>query len=449
MNIKSFENIYFIGIGGMGMSALAKYFHAHQKQVSGYDKTRSASTASLESLGIKIAFKDTFESIEDAYLNPEKTLVITTPAIPKTNNLLNIFKTKGFKVIKRAEALGLITSNTKCLAVGGTHGKTTTTSILGHLMFECEKKVTAFFGGISENYKSNLIQNGSSISVVEADEFDRSFLSLTPHLACITSIDADHLDIYGTKANLIDAFQAFSNLLPSSDRLFVHASLPIAGITYAVHGPADYTAVNVKIKNGGYEFDLKTPEQTIENLEFFMPGKHNLSNAIAALAMALACGCRPSRLRAALKNYKGVKRRFSYRIKSESFVFIDDYAHHPKEIDAVWHAVSEMYPQKKVTAVFQPHLYSRTLDFAEDFAVSLSKFDAVLLLDIYPAREAPIAGVNSNLLLQKITAQKKQLVQKSSLLAAITSIGNPVLITMGAGDIGEEVEPLIKNLKYA
>ena len=449
MNIKSFENIYFIGIGGIGMSALAKYFHAQQKQVSGYDKTASAITTSLESLGIKIAFNDTFESIEATYLNPEKTLVITTPAIPKTNTLLNAFKTRGFKIIKRAEALGLITNSTKCLAVGGTHGKTTTTSILGHLMFECDQKVTAFFGGISENYKSNLIQNGSAITVVEADEFDRSFLSLKPHLACITSIDADHLDIYGTKANLIDAFQAFSNLLPSSDKLFVHASVPIPGITYAVEAPADFTAINVTIRNGGYVFDLKTPEQTIENLKFFMPGKHNLSNAVAALAMALACGCTPLKLIAALKSYKGVERRFSYRIKSESFVFIDDYAHHPKEIDAVWEAVSEMYPQKKVTAVFQPHLYSRTLDFAEDFAVSLSKFDAVLLLDIYPAREAPISGVTSDLLLQKITTETKQLVQKSALVTAITSIGNPVLITMGAGDIGQEVEPLTKNLMYA
>jgi len=449
MNIKSFENIYFIGIGGIGMSALAKYFHAQQKQVSGYDKTPSASTASLESLGIKIAFNDTFESIKDAYLNPDKTLVITTPAIPQTNILLNTFKSRDFKVIKRAEALGLITNNTKCLAVGGTHGKTTTTSILGHLMFECDQKVTAFLGGISENYKSNLIQNGSAITVVEADEFDRSFLSLKPHLACITSIDADHLDIYGTKANLINAFQAFSNLLPSSDKLFVHESVPIAGITYSVEVPADYTAINLKIDNGGYEFDLRTPVQTIKNLKFFMPGKHNLSNAVAALAMALASGCNPLKLRAALKVYKGVERRFSYRIKTESFVFIDDYAHHPKEIDAVWEAVREMYPQKKVTAVFQPHLYSRTLDFAEDFAVSLSKFDAVLLLDIYPARETPIDGVTSDLLLQKITTQIKQLVQKSNLAPAITSIGNPILITMGAGDIGQEVEPLTKNLMYA
>lgn len=333
------------------MSALAKYFHAQQKQVSGYDKTASAITSSLESLGIKIAFNDTFESIKDAYLKPDKTLVITTPAIPKTNTLLNAFKTRDFKIIKRAEALGLITNNTKCLAVGGTHGKTTTTSILGHLMFECDQKVTAFLGGISENYKSNLIQNGSAITVVEADEFDRSFLSLKPHLACITSIDADHLDIYGTKANLINAFQAFSNLLPSSDKLFVHESVPMAGITYSVEVPADYTAVNLKIDNGGYEFDLRTPVQTIKNLKFFMPGKHNLSNAVAALAMALASGCNPLKLRAALKTYKGVERRFSYRIKTESFVFIDDYAHHPKEIDAVWEAVSEMYPRDRKSVV--------------------------------------------------------------------------------------------------
>ena len=449
MNLNSFETVFFIGIGGIGMSALALYFHSCQKNVAGYDKTPSHNTVSLQSKGIKVIFESDIDLVEPKFLDPATTLIVTTPAVPKSNTILNFFKINDFKVIKRAEVLGLITNNTKCLAVAGTHGKTTTSSILGHLMFESKQKVTAFFGGISENYKSNLIQNGNDFTVVEADEFDRSFLKLKPTLACITSIDADHLDIYGTKEQLITTFETFSKLLPSKGQLFVHASVPIEGVSYGVEAVADFTATNVKIKDGGYEFDLKTPNTTFKGLNFYMPGKHNLSNAVAALAMALSSGCNPLKLRAALMSYKGVERRFSYKIKNESFVFIDDYAHHPKEIDAVREAVNEMFPQKKATVVFQPHLFSRTSDFVDDFADSLSKFDAVLLLDIYPAREEPIKGVTSDWLLEKITTKTKQLVKKANLAAAINSIGNPLLITMGAGDIGLEVEALTKELIYA
>ena len=449
MNLNSFKNIYFIGIGGIGMSALAIYFYSNDKHVSGYDKNSSIITDKLISKGIKILFSDIAEKIDSEFLNTKNTLVIVTPAVTQTNIILNFFTSNNFKVIKRAEALGLITINTKCLAVAGTHGKTTTSSILAHLMFKCNQKVTAFLGGISENYKSNIIQNGDEFTVVEADEFDRSFLCLKPNLACITSMDADHLDIYGTKSNLEKAFKEFSNLISSDDKLFVHASVCLPGLSYAVETPADFVAQNVRNINGAYEFDLKTPTRILKNLRFYLPGKHNLSNAVVALAMAMECGCNDSDLRLALETYLGVERRFSYRIKNESFVFIDDYAHHPKEIDAVWDAVSEMYPKKNITVVFQPHLFSRTLDFADAFASSLSKFDAVLLLDIYPAREEPISGVTSDWLLKKIKIKKKKLVEKHMLTEIIKSINNPILITMGAGDIGSVIPSLTKNLMYA
>ena len=449
MNFNSFKNIYFIGIGGIGMSALATYFNSNDKYVSGYDKNSSIITDKLISKGIKILFSDIVEKIDSEFLNTKNTLVIVTPAVTQTNIILKFFKSNNFKVIKRAEALGLITNNTKCLAVAGTHGKTTTSSILAHLMFKCNQKVTAFLGGISENYKSNIIQNGNEFTVVEADEFDRSFLCLKPNLACITSMDADHLDIYGTKSNLEKAFKKFSKLISSDDKLFVHASVCLPGLSYAVETPADFVAQNVRNINGAYEFDLKTPTRILNNLRFYLPGKHNLSNAVVALAMAMECGCNDSDLRLALETYLGVERRFSYKIKNESFVFIDDYAHHPKEIDAVWDAVSEMYPKKNITVVFQPHLFTRTLDFADAFASSLSKFDAVLLLDIYPAREEPIIGVTSDWLLKKIKNKKKKLVEKQMLTEIIKSINNPILITMGAGDIGAIIPSLTKNLMYA
>ena len=449
MNFNSFKNIYFIGIGGIGMSALATYFYSNDKHVSGYDKNSSIITDKLISKGIKILFSDIVEKIDSEFLNTKNTLVIVTPAVTQTNIILKFFKSNNFKVIKRAEALGLITNNTKCLAVAGTHGKTTTSSILAHLMFKCNQRVTAFLGGISENYKSNIIQNGNEFTVVEADEFDRSFLCLKPNLACITSMDADHLDIYGTKSNLEKAFKKFSKLISSDDKLFVHSSVCLPGLSYAVETPADFVAQNVRNINGAYEFDLKTPTRILKNLRFYLPGKHNLSNAVVALAMAMECGCNDSDLRLALETYLGVERRFSYKIKNESFVFIDDYAHHPKEIDAVWDAVSEMYPKKNITVVFQPHLFTRTLDFADAFASSLSKFDAVLLLDIYPAREEPISGVTSDWLLKKIKNKKKKLVEKQMLTEIIKSINNPILITMGAGDIGAIIPSLTKNLKYA
>lgn len=449
MKLNTYHNIYFVGIGGIGMSALAKYFHKQNKKISGYDKTPSDNTKTLEDLGINISYSDDIETIDPKYLQSSVTLVVYTPAIPNSNVILNYFNSNHFTVLKRSEILGMITKDTFCFAVAGTHGKTTTTSILGHLMFEANQNMTAFLGGISENYNSNLIQNGSETTVVEADEFDRSFMTLSPNFACITSMDADHLDIYGDKESLKQSFLDFSKNISNEGKLFVHESLSVEGITYGIDSNADYAAQNIKIVEGAYHFDLKTPNSILRNFRFHLPGSHNLNNAVAALAMALEFGCTKEKLQKGLNSYRGVKRRFSYKIKEQSFVFIDDYAHHPKEIDAVYQAITEMHPNRKVTAVFQPHLFSRTQDFGEEFAHSLSVFDAVLLLEIYPARELPITGINASWLLEKITAPFKKLVTKSALFDVIKSIDNPVLVTMGAGDIGTLVEPLSKKILHA
>ncbi|CDF80661.1 UDP-N-acetylmuramate-L-alanine ligase [Formosa agariphila KMM 3901] len=441
MNLNTIDNVYFIGIGGIGMSALARYFKANNKRVAGYDKTPSDVTRALDALGIEIHFSDSVANIPNSFFNYDTTLVVYTPAIPKDNMELVYFKNnKSFSVLKRSEILGLVTENTFCLAVAGTHGKTTTSSILAHLLYECQVPMTGFLGGISENYNSNYISKGTEVSVVEADEFDRSFLTLSPDIACITSMDADHLDIYGEAEALKDSFIEFSKRVKKGGKLFVKNGLPIEGITYGIEDDSDYTAQNIKIENGGYVFNVKTPTAVVKDIQFNLPGRHNLSNALIALAMAVEYGCPHPQLAEALALYKGVKRRFTYHIKSDDLVFIDDYAHHPEEINAVYQAVTEMYPGKSVLAVFQPHLFSRTRDFIDEFAKSLSQFDAVLLLDIYPARELPIEGVTSAWLLDKIKTENKELVSKSNLISKIKASDASVIVTMGAGDIGVEVE---------
>ncbi|MBT8279837.1 MAG: UDP-N-acetylmuramate--L-alanine ligase [Bacteroidia bacterium] len=449
MNLSNKHRVYFIGIGGIGMSALARYFAANEKHVSGYDKTPTSLTDELQRLDIAIHFEDNMESIDPMYLNKEETLIVYTPAIPNSHRQLNYFRNNGYDVLKRSAVLGLITDQTFCLAVAGTHGKTTTTSILGHLLYECNVNMTAFLGGISENYNSNLIMKGNEVTVVEADEFDRSFLTLNPDYACITSMDADHLDIYGEKEALEDSFKAFGSQVKSNGKLFVRKGLPINGITYGIEEEADYMATNIKIENGIYVFDVQTPHNRIENFKFNLPGRHNLSNALIALAMALEYGCPPLSLARALASYKGVKRRFTYQIKTDQLVFIDDYAHHPEEINAVHEAVREMYPNKRVLAIFQPHLYSRTRDFAEDFAKSLAQFDEVLLLDIYPARELPIDGITSKWLLDQIDNGHKKLIRKSKIISEIQKSEAQVIMTLGAGDIGEEVEHIKEQLSIA
>ena len=440
MNLKTINNVYFIGIGGIGMSALARYFVANGKSVAGYDKTKTEITDALEELGVKIHFEDLVSEIPSSFLNVDDTLIVYTPAIPKGHSEFNYFKDHNFEVLKRSAVLGEITRDTFCFAVAGTHGKTTTTSILGHLLYECNVPVTAFLGGVSENYNSNFILKGTAVTVVEADEYDRSFLTLSPNMAGLTSMDADHLDIYGEAEELKKSFIEFTEKLKPNGKLFVKNGLPIDGITYGIEDDADYSAQNIKIINGRYEFDLKTPDQTLHDFKFNLPGRHNLSNAIMALAMSVEYGIPHQQLADALSSYSGVKRRFTYQIKTDDLVFIDDYAHHPEEINAVHQAVREMYPNKKVLAVFQPHLFSRTRDFADDFAKSLSQFDAVLLLDIYPARELPIEGITSEWLLTKIENKNKKLIQKTELISEIKASKAAVILTIGAGDIGEQVK---------
>ena len=443
MNLNQVHNVYFIGIGGIGMSALARYFKAIGKNVSGYDKTETQLTKDLQNLGIDIHFEDSISLIPTEYY-VENTLIIITPAVPVHHSEWNYFIERDFEVKKRAEVLGIITKDTFCFAVAGTHGKTTTSGILGHILFECGVDVTAFVGGIIENYNSNLIGTGKTVTVVEADEFDRSFLHLHPNIACVTSMDADHLDIYGDKSSIEASFVEFADKIENKSNLFKTKDLPIAGITCAVNEEADFSVKNIRIVNSQYVFDVKTKFETIENLKFCLPGKHNLMNALMALAMAKNYGLANEDIANALASFRGIKRRFSYQIKTDELVYIDDYAHHPTEINAVHQAVRELYPGQKVLAIFQPHLFSRTKDFADDFARSLASFDEVILLDIYPARELPMEGITSSWLLGKIDNYNKKLVQKKEVINTILKSDATVIVTIGAGDIGELV-PLIKN----
>lgn len=445
MDLNQIHNVYFVGIGGIGMSALARYFKFIGKNVGGYDKTPTHLTDELKAEGIAIHFEDKVELIALPFLNKENTLVVVTPAVPKNHLQWNYFLNNGFVVKKRAEVLGIITKDTYCFAVAGTHGKTTTSSILGHVLYESGLDVTAFLGGIVENYNSNLIGSGKTITVVEADEFDRSFLHLHPNIACITSMDADHLDIYGDTASIEASFREFADKVEDKKHLFVTNGLPLEGITVGVN-EGEFSATNIRIENGWYVFDVVTPHETITDLKFALPGHHNLTNALLALAMARIYGVPSEDIRKALESFKGVKRRFSYQIKKQDLVYIDDYAHHPTEINAVYQAVSELYPDKKVLAVFQPHLFSRTRDFADGFAKSLSAFENIVLLDIYPARELPIEGITSKWLLEKIENPNKKLVAKSDLITLLKMSDADVIVTIGAGDIGEMVPEIKKVL---
>lgn len=445
MNLAQIHNVYFIGIGGIGMSALARYFQFIGKNVAGYDKTATQLTDELIQNGLEIHFQDDVNLIDERYKNPTNTLVVVTPAVPKDHAEWNYFLSNGFTVKKRAEVLGIITKDTFCFAVAGTHGKTTTSSILGHILFQSGVDVTAFLGGIVENYNSNLIGSGKTVTVVEADEFDRSFLHLHPNLSCITSMDADHLDIYGDARAIEATFKEFAEKVPSND-LFIVKGLPLDGNTVAVNVGADYIAQNIRIENGFYVFDVQTPTETVENIKFGLPGHHNLTNALLAFAMAKSYGVANNKIIAALASFKGVRRRFSFQIREEKLVYIDDYAHHPTEINAVHQAVRELYPNKKIVAAFQPHLFSRTKDFIDGFANSLSQFDEIVLLDIYPARELPMEGVTSSWLLSKINNPNKYLLTKDEMMDFFRKSNAEVYVTIGAGDIGELVKDIKKLL---
>lgn len=443
MKFENINNVYFIGIGGIGMSALARYFRNSGKRVSGYDKTKTALTVELQRMGMDVVYSDEVSKLPHAF-SAADTLVVVTPAVPVAHAQWEYFKQNGFQIKKRAEVLGIISKDSFCFAVAGTHGKTTTSAILGHILFDSGAEVTAFLGGIAENYQSNLIGGCRKITVVEADEFDRSFLHLHPDMACITSTDADHLDIYGDQAAFEAGFNEFASRISDKKMLFVTPSLSLSGTRVGVETQDEYSAMNIRINQGSYVFDAKTPSGIIANIRFDLPGRHNVSNAMMALAMAHCFGVSEAAIVKALGSFKGIKRRFSFQVRTEKQVYIDDYAHHPTEIDAVCAAVRELYPNKKVLAVFQPHLFSRTRDFADEFARSLSQFDALLLLDIYPARELPLEGITSEWLLDRVALTDKKLVDKSALVTEILASDAPVVLTIGAGDIGELV-PVIKK----
>lgn len=429
---------YFIGIGGVGMSALARLCLKEGYEVYGYDKTSSDITEQLIKNGIKIIFDDSVKALQNLLLSTDVQIVYSA-AIPDFHPQLVFLKKQGNNVIKRAEFLAKVCINKKTLAVAGTHGKTTTSSILTHIFSKTNQSFISVMGGFFNNDSSNLIQTGSESIIVEADEYDRSFLHLNPTIACITSVDADHLDIYESEDIFLEAFVQFSKKV--SNELIVAYGLPISGLTYGIEVAADYKAFNLKITEKGYRFDLTTPNREFKDIFFNQMGIHNVSNALCALAMADQAGIDINKSLLALESFPGVYRRMNlYRWRD--IVIIDDYAHHPSEIDSVFKTIKTFYPKQKNCVVFQPHLFSRTRDFMNDFKTTLSKFDEVILMDIYPAREEPIKGVNAKILFDGISHTKKKYIEKNQIKKILKSSNADVFALLGAGDIGEEIKKL-------
>lgn len=446
--LSTYQNFYFVGIGGIGMSALARYFNASGKKVMGYDKTATKITSALISEGIDIIFEDVV-SEETKHLNPENTLVIFTPAIKKLE-ILNHFNGHGFTVLKRAKVLGLITENTACIAVAGTHGKTTTSSLVAHLCKEANLSFSAFLGGIAENFKSNFLYNGSDISVVEADEYDRSFLNLSPDWAVITSTDADHLDIYGDKATIEQGFKDFATLVPADNQLFVRKGINIGrnAKSYAVNEEADYYSDNIREIGDKIYFDFHTPTEEIDDFEWEIPGIHNVENATVAIAILHNLGVDFETLKQGIANFKGIKRRYTKHRFENGKIYIDDYAHHPTELNAVIGSIKTFYPEKKLLVVFQPHLFSRTRDFADGFAESLEKADELILLNIYPARELQenFEGVTSSWLSEKINLETREVSTLEDAFSRIKEKDFDVLLTVGAGNIDTLYDGIVEWL---
>ena len=429
---------YFIGIGGVGMSALARLCLKEGCKVYGYDKTSSEITEQLSKHGIKIIFDDSVKALQNILLSTNIQIVYSA-AIPDSHPQLVFFKKQGNNVIKRAEFLAKVCNNKKTLAVAGTHGKTTTSSILTHIFSKTNQSFISVMGGFFNNDSSNLIQTGSESIIVEADEYDRSFLHLNPTIACITSVEADHLDIYESQDVFLEAFVQFSKQV--SNDLIVAYGLPIPGLTYGIEVAADYKAFNLKITEKGYRFDLTTPNREFKDIFFNQMGIHNVSNALGAVAMADQAGIDINKSLLALESFPGVYRRMNlYRWRDN--VIIDDYAHHPSEIDSVFETIKTFYPKQKNCVVFQPHLFSRTRDFMNDFKTTLSKFDEVILMDIYPAREKPIKGVNAKILFDGISHTKKKYIEKNQIKKILKSSSADVFALLGAGDIGEEIKKL-------
>jgi UDP-N-acetylmuramate--alanine ligase len=443
MELKSIQRVYFIGIGGIGMSAIARYFLSRGCTVFGYDKTRTPLTIALEDEGVSVTYDDAPATIPvDFLIDNNKNLIVYTPAIPKNSEIIGHFRENGLKMWKRSEVLGIISKGQFCIAVAGTHGKTTTSSIIAHILTDTGYGCTAFLGGIATNYNSNFLIGNNDVVVVEADEYDRSFLTLHPDIAVITSMDADHLDIYGDAAQLTESFGLFASQLKPDGALFVKEGLPIDGITYSAGGNSSVRGDNIRIEGSNFLFDYADDKINIDSIQLMLPGRHNIENTVAAIAVALEIGISSDKIKQAVVNFKGVKRRFEYIVKTDQHIYIDDYAHHPKELEACFHAVRQLYPNRKLTVIFQPHLFSRTKDFADEFAAVLGTVDELMLLEIYPARELPVPGIDAQFLLNKIKLEDKQIFEKEATLKKIQMNKPALLLTVGAGDIDTLIQPL-------
>ncbi|WP_317193123.1 UDP-N-acetylmuramate--L-alanine ligase [Pedobacter segetis] len=446
MDLNNIKRVYLIGIGGIGMSGLARYFHQKGYLVCGYDKTPTGLTQSLMKEGICISYEDEADLIPISFQKKDnETLIVYTPAIPLDSKIQKYFKINGFELYKRSQVLGMISKGLFTIAVAGTHGKTTTSSLITHLLKCGDIDCSAFLGGIATNYNSNLLIGKSDVLVVEADEFDRSFLTLHPDLAVITSMDADHLDIYGAEEQLHESFLQFAKQVKDKGGLIYREGLNLEnGTTYALSSSAKAKGLNVRIEDGIFFFDFENENTSIKDLELGLPGKHNVENAVAAVEIALKMKLNVDQIRLGLSSFKGVKRRFEYHVKAER-IYIDDYAHHPAELKACFEAVRSLYPNKKLTVIFQPHLFSRTRDFEQDFVKVLNTVDELILLDIYPAREKPIIGVSSQVLANQMDSDKVRVCGKEETLEIIRNENPPLLLTVGAGDIDTLVLP-IKNV---
>ena len=445
MKLSNIQRVYLVGIGGIGMSGLARYFAHLGYAVCGYDKTSTLLTTELSKEGIEIVFDDNSALIPDEFHSPdEHTLIIWTPAIPKDSKILNFFIDKGFKLFKRSQVLGILSEGMYTIAVAGTHGKTTTSCMVAHILKHSGKDCSAFLGGIASNYNTNVLYGKNNIMVVEADEYDRSFLTLHPDIAIVTSMDADHLDIYGDHNHLNESFKLFVSQLKPNGNVIAKKGLDIdSTLNYSIKEQADVYAENIRIENGEFYFDFKNNSGVVINdIHLGIPGIHNVENAVAAIEAALLVDVEPEKIKAALTAFRGVKRRFEYLVKTTQHIYIDDYAHHPEELRAAISSVKRIYPDKKLTAIFQPHLFTRTRDFADGFAEVLSMVDELILLEIYPARELPIEGVSSQMLLDKITLADKKILSKAETLAHIQAEMPGLVLTVGAGDIDQLVQPL-------
>jgi len=455
IDFKNIENIYFLGIGGIGMSALARFAYHSGKIVAGYDLTETPLTSQLSIEGITIHYTEDLNQLPNQF-SSINTLVVRTPAVPETHIELQYFRNNSYNIVKRSELLGFLTQGRNCIAVAGTHGKTSVSTMTTHILKESGLDVGAFLGGISRNFNSNLVlsQNGNSMVVTEADEYDRSFLQLSPALAIVTSVDPDHLDIYGNYESVIEAFVQFTRnivdggtlLYKKGIKIFDNQSIHLNTFTYSTTENADFCAKRIKIVDGAYQFDIVAPYLIIRDIRLEYPGRVNVENILAAAAAAILSGADPVSVKQAISTYKGVQRRFDIQFRNERVVYIDDYAHHPAEIEATVRSVKELYQDKRVLGIFQPHLFSRTKDFADGFASSLDLLDEAVILDIYPAREIQIPGVTSEIIVEKMKIKHKTICSFNEVIQIISGKQFDILLTMGAGSIDRLVEPICEML---